>query len=194
MSVNNILWIDYGVGNAYVINNYTLQNRADTKNYAPRKWYFIGTNDNTSSWTVLDDRTGTDNPQGVAGQTFVFTFSNSNAYRWYGYRVNSLYNGGLGLAEFNLFTDGVSPVASFTITLTDTSIGPPSSWQWNATNLLGNNTPVTISTDQNPILTLTQGNWLIDLIATNDLGSDTCNSTIGINLTSPTVYFWSRTS
>ena len=86
------------------------------------------------------------------------------------------------------------PVASFNLTLTDTSTNVPTSWQWNATNLLGNNTPVTISTDQNPILTLTQGNWLIDLIATNDQGSDTCNSTIGINLTSPQVYFWERTS
>ena len=84
------------------------------------------------------------------------------------------------------------PIASFNLVLTDTSTGSPSSWQWNATNLLGNNTPVTISTDQNPILILTQGNWLIDLIVTNAGGSDTCNSTIGINLTSPTVYFWNR--
>ena len=88
----------------------------------------------------------------------------------------------------------ISPVASFNLTLTDTSTGVPTSWQWNATNLLGNNTPVTISTDQNPILTLSQGNWLIDMIATNDIGSGTCNSTIGINLTSPQVYFWSRIS
>ena len=102
-------------------------------------------------------------------------------------------DGGSGVIIISYVTP-FAPIASFNLVLTDTTTGAPTSWQWNATNLLGNNTPVTISTDQNPIVTLTQGNWLIDLIATNDLGSDTCNSTIGINLTSPQVYFWERTS
>ena len=76
-----------------------------------------------------------------------------------------------------------APVASFNLVLTDTSTGFPASWQWNATNLLGNNTPVTIGTEETAIATLEDGNWLIELTATNDFGSNTTTTILGINLT-----------
>jgi PKD repeat protein len=87
-----------------------------------------------------------------------------------------------------------APVASFDIVLTDTSTQYPTSWIWNVTNLLGNNTEVTYSTSQNPILNLENGNWRINLTATNAVGSNTTSKIIGWNLSSPVVYFWKRTS
>jgi PKD repeat protein len=87
-----------------------------------------------------------------------------------------------------------TPVASFDIVLTDTSTQYPTSWIWSVTNLLGNNTEVTYSTAQNPILNLGTGNWRINLTATNALGSNTTSKIVGWNLSSPGVYFWKRTS
>ena len=86
------------------------------------------------------------------------------------------------------------PVTSFVITLTDTSTNTPISWQWNATNLLGNNTEVTFSTDQNPVMNFGVGNYLIKLTATNAVGSNSTTKTIGLDLSSPQVYFWNRTA
>ena len=147
----------------------------------------------TASQTLFDEHVELDQ----ADPKYI-TVTNTNAYRYYAFKFSDVYGPGVAaimvIRRIELQMLNPDPVASFNLVLTDTSTGIPTSWQWNATNLLGNNTPVTISTDQNPILTLSQGNWLIDLIATNAEGSDTCNSTIGINLTSPQVYFWSRTS
>jgi PKD repeat protein len=86
------------------------------------------------------------------------------------------------------------PNASFNIILSDTSTNYPTSWKWNATNLLGNNTEVTFSTSQNPIMNFGTGNWRINFTSTNALGSNTTNQTIGWNLSSPKVYYWSRTA
>jgi hypothetical protein len=87
----------------------------------------------------------------------------------------------------------LAPVASFVITLTDTSTNTPTSWQWNATNLLGNNTEVTFSTAQNPTMNFGIGNYLIKLTATNAVGSSSTTKNIGLDLSSPKVYFWNRT-
>ena len=87
-----------------------------------------------------------------------------------------------------------APVSSFNIVLTDTSTNSPTSWKWNATNLLGNNTEFTFSTSQSPIFNLGTGNWKINLTAINGVGSDTTSQIIGYNLTSPKVYFWNRTA
>lgn len=153
-------------------------------------WYINGVEyTNTTSAIAVPDMTGAVQVGYSTRVTSYFTGYIDDFRVYKGTAIN-----GSIIPPCEFFVDGLPPVASFVLTLTDTTIGFVSSWQWNATNLLGDNIPVTISTDQNPILTLTQGNWLIDLIATNDLGSDTCNSTIGINLTSPQVYFWSRTS
>lgn len=87
------------------------------------------------------------------------------------------------------------PVASFYLTFNNTSTNTPTSWQWNATNLIGNKTPFTFSTSQHPQSNLGKGNWLIQLIATNSGGSNTSSTrSLGINLTSIIVYYWNRVS
>jgi len=103
-------------------------------------------------------------------------------------------NGGSGIVIIKyLKVAPTAPIASFVITLADTSTGLPSSWQWNVTNLLGNNTEVTFSTSQHTNMTLGQGNWLVKLTATNSLGSSSATKYIGLNLSSSLVYFWNRT-
>ena len=84
------------------------------------------------------------------------------------------------------------PVASFYIKLIDTS-SYENSFNWTVQNLLGNNTEVAYSSIQNPNLSLGVGNWIIKLTAINARGTSSVNATIGINLTSPKVYFWNRT-
>ena len=102
--------------------------------------------------------------------------------------------GGSGIVIIKYLTPlTVAPTASFVIILTDTSTGTSLSWQWNVTNLLGNNTEVTFSTSQHTNMTLGQGNWLVKLTATNSLGSSSATKYIGLNLSSPLVYFWNRT-
>jgi PKD repeat protein len=86
-----------------------------------------------------------------------------------------------------------APVASFTpnatvtsypdyrIAFTDTSTNTPTSWNWTATNVTGNNTPVSFSTSQSPVQTFYEGNWSIQLNATNAGGSN-LSSVMWINL------------
>ena len=104
-NADDTVWIDFGAGNAKVINNYTLQNHPGHGYYTPNSWYFEGTNDNTSSWVTLDDKSTLNNPEGSAGQIYDYTLSNTNAYRWYRYRIVTMNWGGVSFAEFNLFYD-----------------------------------------------------------------------------------------
>lgn len=101
-------------------------------------------------------------------------------------------NGGSGIIIIRYSL--TPPVAGFSILLWDNSTGA-ASYQWNATNLLGNNTPVTFSTSQfpGPIL-FSPGNYLITQTVTNPSGSDSTSKTLGINLTMPVVHFWNRTA
>ena len=107
---------------------------------------------------------------------------------------SSSAKGGSGVVIIKYLTPAVVPVSSFVLTLTDTSTNTPTSWQWNATNLLGNNTEATFSTEQNPVMNFGVGNYLIKLTATNTAGSNSTTKIIGLDLSSPQVYFWSRTS
>jgi PKD repeat protein len=68
---------------------------------------------------------------------------------------------------------------------TDGSTGVPTSWQWNFTNVTGNNTAVIFSTSQNPTYIFGKGNFSIKLTATNGLGSNTSTTTVFINVTDP---------
>jgi PKD repeat protein len=105
---------------------------------------------------------------------------------------------GIGILCFLLLIHTVSaavPVASFFLVLNDTSTNTPTSWQWNATNLIGNNTPFTFSTAQHPPVILPIGNWFIQLIASNSAGSNTSTTkTLGLNLTGTVIYYWDRIS
>ncbi|MEK3913485.1 hypothetical protein [Paenibacillus sp. FSL H7-0331] len=59
---------------------------------APKKWTFEGTNDN-SNWTILDSRSNI--TQWVTGDSKIFTFDNSTAYKKY--RINIIeHNGSTG--------------------------------------------------------------------------------------------------
>ena len=86
------------------------------------------------------------------------------------------------------------PIAKFKLVLTDTSTQYPTAWKWNKTSLLGDNIETTFSTAQNPDFSFPTGNYKINLTVTNAFGSNTTNQTIGYNLSSPKVYFWSRTA
>jgi hypothetical protein len=110
--------------------------------------------------------------------------------------VNGL-SGNTGVVILSYVSITSAPIVSFNIVLTDTSVplyAAPTSWKWNATNLLGNNTEFTFSTAQNPIFNLGIGNWKISLTATNSLGSNTTSQIIGYGLSNPRVYFWNRTA
>lgn len=104
------------------------------------------------------------------------------------------FAGGSGIVIIRFTTTTIPPSASFVFTLTDTSTGS-TSWDWYVTNLTGNNTEILFSSIQNPTITLGIGNWLVKLKSSNAGGSsNSTTKTIGINLTSPVVYFWNRTS
>ncbi len=145
----------------------------------------------TYRWNFTDGGTGSDstdiNP--------IFTYTSPGSYT-----INHTVVNGAVTSKVSKFltitgtAPSTVPNASFVITLTDTSINIPTSWQWNATNLTGDNVERTFSTSQNPIWNLTKsGNYLIKLIATNSFGSNSTNMTIGYGLTNPKVYFWNRT-
>lgn len=87
-----------------------------------------------------------------------------------------------------------SPLASFDIVLTDTSTNNPTSWQWNLTSLLGNNTEFIYGNTQNIVMNLPPGNYRVKFTATSPAGSNSTTRNIGINLTSPNIYFWKRSS
>jgi hypothetical protein len=100
-------------------------------------------------------------------------------------------NGGSGIVIIRYQV--AAPQSRFSIMFVDNSTGA-TSWQWNATNLTGNNTPVTFSTSQNPSpILFNPGNYLINLTVTNTRGSNSTIKTVGINLTMPVVHFWNRT-
>jgi PKD repeat protein len=144
------------------------------------KWNFtgIGNNETVDSWEK--------NPS--------FTYQYNGTY----YINHTVSNGDVNTSRKILRIlgdyDG-SPRAYFNITLTDTSTNYPTTYRWNATNLLGNNTEFTFSTAKNPTIDyLGTGNWIINLNVTNLLGFNSTTKNVGINLSSPVVYFWKRVS
>jgi len=146
----------------------------------------------TYYWNFMDGGTAVNSTD--ENPTFVYAEAGT-------YTINhTVYSGGVMSKATGVITiTGTGtptgpPNASFSITLTDTSTNYPTSWKWNATNLLGNNTEVTFSTSQNPVMNFGTGNWKINFTATNLFGSHTVNQTIGYNLSSPRVYFWNRTA
>jgi PKD repeat protein len=98
-----------------------------------------------------------------------------------------------------LYLTSLAPVASFTasnttgtyppalpVNFTDTSTNTPTSWQWNATNVTGNNTAFTFATTKLPTYSFGIGNFTISLNATNADGSGTSAQVTWINVSTPT--------
>ncbi|MFA5247978.1 MAG: PKD domain-containing protein [Patescibacteria group bacterium] len=79
-------------------------------------------------------------------------------------------------------TTGATPL---TVQFTDTSTNYPTLWNWTATNIAENNTPISFSTLQNPTFTFNYGNNSIKLNATNSLGSNISSQTTWVNVTTP---------
>jgi len=81
-------------------------------------------------------------------------------------------------------TSGTAPV---TVQFNDTSVNSLTSWNWSFTNVTGNNTPVSWSTEQNATQTFGVGNFSIKLYAGNSAGYNFVRQVMFINVTAPAV-------
>ena len=81
-------------------------------------------------------------------------------------------------------TSGSAPLA---VQFNDTSVNPLTSWNWSFTNVTGNNTPVSWSTEQNPTQTFGAGNFSIALNAGTRAGYTIARQVTFINVTAPVV-------
>jgi len=81
-------------------------------------------------------------------------------------------------------TSGTAP---FAVQFNDTSVNSMTSWDWSFTNVTGNNTPVSWSTEQNATQTFGVGNFSIALYAGNSGGHNFVRKVTFINVTAPAV-------
>ncbi|MGA2121923.1 MAG: hypothetical protein ABSG49_07755 [Methanoregula sp.] len=81
-------------------------------------------------------------------------------------------------------TSGTAPLA---VQFNDTSVTSPTSWNWSFTNVTGNNTPVSWSTERNATQTFGAGNFSIALNASNSAGYKIATQVTFINVTAPAV-------
>jgi PKD repeat protein len=89
------------------------------------------------------------------------------------------------IAPIATFTTNVtSGIAPIVVQFNETSVSTGTSWQWNATNVTGNDVPFTFSTIQNATYTFNQGNYTIQLTSTNSGGSNVSTQLTWINVSS----------
>ena len=89
--------------------------------------------------------------------------------------------------------NGNTGLAPLSVNFIDTSVGPPTSWNWSFNNVTGNNTEVSFATTQNPQLILGVGDYSIRLNITNIFGSNiTPYNTVFINVSNTSI--WSFTN
>jgi hypothetical protein len=81
-------------------------------------------------------------------------------------------------------TSGSAPLA---VQFNDTSVTALTSWNWSFTNVTGNNTPVSWSTEQNATQTFGAGNFSIALNASTSSGYTLIRQVTFINVTAPAV-------
>jgi hypothetical protein len=174
----NIIKVDFGLGNAPVIDGYTVVPGSNGR--GPNTWTFQGSN-NDSTWTTLNSVTG----QGGNSTYSVSSVGNIIGYRYYRLNISS-YNGSAGgeIAEIELyqrFTAALAAGGSFnfnsgSISGSVTSTSPLSA---GATNLI----TVTATTGS---VSLALGGSVAPAIASSNLinHSGNCNFTItgGINI------------
>jgi len=124
--------IDFGSGNAYVINKYSIYAGHDNNGPYFGSHTIQGSNDG-SNWTTLRSHSGS-NGLSTPGGFFSYTFTNTTAYRYY--KCNVTDNAGgyaneISWHEFAGFntngTDVITNVVSATGNFTGTTITAPSS-------------------------------------------------------------------
>jgi heme/copper-type cytochrome/quinol oxidase subunit 4 len=79
-------------------------------------------------------------------------------------------------------TSGSAPLA---VQFNDTSVNTLTAWDWSFTNVTGNNTPVSWSTEQNTLKTFGAGNFSIALNASTDAGYTLARQVTFINVSAP---------
>ena len=120
------------------------------------------------SLTQYDDGTG--------NAIYGGTDSNGLLFKWGTYTVKPTT------------TFAANPTAGYeplSVQFNETSASTGTSWQWNATNVTGNNIPFTFSTIQNATYSFAQGNYTIRLNSTNSGGSNVSTQVTWVNVTSP---------
>jgi PKD repeat protein len=189
------LWVYTPTG--HVLTKYTI---TAPNSYAESPWRFniSGSNDKTT-WDVLDTQSVT---WTTPFEVKTFTISNTVSYKYhriFGYCDNpgtTFY----AVSEFTLYETVDIPVASFTVNTTsgiapqavqfnDTSSNTPTSWQWGRKNLTVT-TWEQFSTVQNATQTFVQGNWSVNLTATNAAGSNiSASQWVNVSAGIPTAIF-----
>jgi PKD repeat protein len=184
--------VDYGAGVTHKITDYSMMLHAGTS-LSPKTWTLEASNDD-STYTIIDFQTGITSWTDDVYKNF--TTSATMAYRYYKiYITESNTAGDLLIYEANFFLNAGAPTASFTknqmecvepceVGFTDTSTETPTTWVWNSTNVVGNNTATTFATVQNPSFVFNIGNHTIQLNATNPYGSNVSTQVSWVNVSS----------
>ena len=81
-------------------------------------------------------------------------------------------------------TGSVSGTSPYTVSLTDTSTGTPTSWAWARKNLTATTWAV-FNTSQNAQDSFVAGNWSVNLSATNAYGTGISAQTLWVNVSQP---------
>jgi len=173
-------WIAVDYRRPVVINEYIIRPSAPYYQYMEPRLFFLEASTDNTNWVPLENRLNQYNkvapmvygdPSFFGGYYFHMGFENTNAYRYYRFRVNAtnptIYGSGTQLSEIYLryhapgtdlipdvsvtgpgyfgidtyqLRQGSTGYQAFTVmvnksfTLTDTSSGAPTSWQWDVNN------------------------------------------------------------
>ena len=180
-------WVWQQFPTAKIVTNYTIYGYWNPTTM-PNTWTFSGSNGGGE--TTLDSHSGV---TWSANENKTFSFANTNQYLRYNLTISSINGGGNVLMREMYFYGNNPPLASFTanttggysplpVLLTDTSTNNPTSWEYGAKNVTGNNTWIPIGTTQNLATTLPVGNWSLRLNATTAGGTNTSTQTTFVNV------------
>jgi PKD repeat protein len=139
-----------------------------TTGQADSYFWMLGSGHGTSVAQNPPDQTYT---AGTYLINFSVTNNTASVTYWNNNTVIIVQNNPTPVASFSVSTQNTYVPA--TVQFTDTSLFGPTSWQWNYTNISGNNLPTTFSTSQNPTYTFSKdGTYSIKLTSTNVAGSN----------------------
>ncbi|MWV44768.1 hypothetical protein GRF59_14200 [Paenibacillus sp. HJL G12] len=93
-------WVQWEYGTAKVVNGYSMTSANDVPNRDPRNWTLKGSNDGTQ-WTVLDTRTNEEFDSRKMKKSY--SFSNTAAYKFYKFDLESKGGTQIQLSEMQLF-------------------------------------------------------------------------------------------